>query len=81
MSGEIDYCSLAMELRQVRVAMLSGKMVTQTHFGTEGARFAKPPSMAELNSAIADADRQCAIQCGLSPKRTRYAISGRARPY
>lgn len=80
MPDDFDWCARAIKLRQVESAILSGEMVTEARFGTNMTKWATAP-LSEVRAAIDYAAQQCAIQNGEKPKRTRYAISGRARPY
>lgn len=75
--AEIDWCARAEKLREIEMAMLSGDMVTAARFGTDSTEWAKA-SLKDVQAALQIAERRCER---LSGKRTRYAISGRARPY
>lgn len=77
MSSTIDWCARAATLREIEFARLSGESVEETRFGEDMVRFAKV-SADELAKAIQYAERMCAQSQG---KRTRYAMSARARPY
>jgi len=75
--AEIDWCVRAEKLREIEMAMLSGEMVTEARFGTDATVWAKA-SIENVQAALRIAERRCER---LSGRRTRYAISGRARPY
>lgn len=80
MADDFDWCARASKLREVESALLAGEMVTEARFGSNMTKWAGAP-LAEVRAAIDYATQQCAIQNGEKPKRTRYAISVRARPY
>jgi hypothetical protein len=78
---EIDWCARADKLRRVELALLSGEMVTEARFGQDMSRFASA-SLSDVQTALKEARANCAIQRGKAlPRRTRFAISGRMRPY
>lgn len=77
MPDPIDWCARAATLREIEFARLSGESVEETRFGEDMVRFAKVSS-SELAAAIQYAERMCAKSQG---KRTRFAMSARARPY
>jgi hypothetical protein len=77
---KIDWCARAVKLRRVEEALLCGEMVTEARFGEDMARYANA-SLAEVQRALNEAIRNCQIARGEKPARTRYAISGRMRPY
>ncbi|KKX24321.1 hypothetical protein [Rhizobium sp. LC145] len=76
----IDWCARAAKLRRVEEALLMGEMVTEARFGEDMARYANA-SLADVTKALNEAIRECQISRGETPKRTRYAMSGRMRPY
>lgn len=76
----IDYCAEAGRLRELRIAMASGEGVAETRFGLDMVRFHKGDP-ARLDRLIDEADRLCSISTGVTPRRRRFAISGRFRPY
>lgn len=80
MADDFDWCARATKLREVESAILSGEMVTEARFGSNMTKWASA-SLSEVRAEINYASQQCAIQNGEKPKRMRYAISGRARPY
>lgn len=75
--AEIDWCARAAQLREIEMAMLAGEMVEEARFGADMTRWTKA-SLTDVQAALRIAERRCDR---LSGKRTRYAISGRARPY
>lgn len=76
----IDWCARAARLRKVEEALLSGEMITEARFGQDMARYANA-SLGDVKRALDEAIRNCQISRGEAPKRTRYAIRGRMRPY
>lgn len=76
----LDWCARAVKLRKVEEALLTGEMITEARFGQDMARYANA-SLSDVKRALDEAIRQCQISRGEVPKRTRYAISGRMRPY
>lgn len=76
----VDWCARAVKLRKVEEAVLMGEMVTEARFGEDMARYANA-SLAQIQSALNEAIRKCQIARGERPKRTRFAMSGRMRPY
>jgi hypothetical protein len=84
MADNIDWCDLARKLRATKMAMLTGGMVKKSSLSDgSSVEWAVGSSLEEVSTALAEAERMCAAQCGetTTPKRARYAISGRARPY
>ncbi|MCJ2875614.1 hypothetical protein JUM41_15315 [Rhizobium pusense] len=77
---KVDWCARAAKLRRVEEAMLSGDMITEGRFGEDMARYATA-SLSDVQRALNEAIRNCQIARGEKPARTRYAISGRMRPY
>lgn len=76
----VDWCARAAKLRKVEEALLSGEMITEARFGEDMARYANA-SLSSVQSALNEAIRNCQISRGEAPKRTRFAMSGRMRPY
>lgn len=76
----VDWCARAAKLREVETAMLSGEMVTEARFGQDMTRFAGS-GLAAVTAALTEAMRECLIERGEAPRRTRFAIKGRMRPY
>lgn len=84
MADNIDWCELARKLRATKVAMLTGGMVKKSSLSDgSSVEWSVGSSIEEVNTALVEAERMCAIQCGadVTVKRSRYAITGRARPY
>tara|TARA_R110002020_G_scaffold266483_33_gene481492 strand:- start:8317 stop:8556 length:240 start_codon:yes stop_codon:yes gene_type:complete len=75
-----DPCTKAARLREVRTAIATGDTVSKARFGEDEMAYFKA-NLDLLDREIVEADRLCAIQEGRTPKRTRYAIRGRMRPY
>lgn len=80
MADPIDHCAEAKRLRELLAAMVTGESVALSRFGEDEVRFHKGDP-ARLERMIADAERLCRISQGETPKRRRFAISGRFRPY
>ncbi|MCW4114751.1 hypothetical protein NPA31_007215 [Aurantimonas sp. MSK8Z-1] len=80
MAEEIDWCARAAKLRDVEMAMLSGEMVTEARFGTDGVKYATA-TLQEVKRDLDIALRNCAVARGEAPARTRYALRPVARPY
>lgn len=77
----VDWCARAVKLRKVEEALLSGEMITEARFGADMARYATA-SLADVQSALNHAIKQCQISRGEVPKRRRFAMRGRmTRPY
>ena len=76
----LDWCARAAKLRKVEEALLTGEMITEARFGLDMMRYATA-SLGEVRRALDEAIRQCQISRGETPRRTRYAVSGRMRPY
>lgn len=76
----IDWCARAVKLRKVEEALLTGEMITEARFGLDMMRYATA-SLDEVRRALDEAIRQCQIARGEAPRRTRFAKSGRMRPY
>jgi hypothetical protein len=76
----VDWCARAVKLRKVEEAILTGDMVTEARFGEDMAKYANA-NIGDVKRALDEAIRNCQISRGEVPKRTRYAISGRMRPY
>lgn len=77
---KVDWCARVVKLRRVEEALLSGEMITEARFGEDMTRFATA-SLDDVQRALNEAIRNCQIARGEKPARTRYAISGRMRPY
>jgi len=73
----INWCERAEKLREIEFARLTGEGIEETRFGEDFVRFTKV-SADELAAAIRYAERMCAQTQG---RRTRFAMSARARPY
>lgn len=76
----VDWCARAALLRKIEEALLTGEMITEARFGQDMARYANA-SLADVKRALEEAIRNCQISRGERPQRTRYAMSGRMRPY
>ncbi|MCJ8517816.1 MAG: hypothetical protein V7774_08955 [Pseudorhizobium pelagicum] len=76
----VDWCARAVLLRKVEEALLTGEMITEARFGEDMARYANA-KLEDVKRALEEAIRNCQIARGEKPRRTRYAISGRMRPY
>ena len=75
-----DPCIRAAELKAVRRQIAAGEQVRSKQFGEDRVEFFRAdPSM--LDREIRAAERECAIAEGKTPKRNRFAIRGRFRPY
>lgn len=76
----VDWCARAAQLREVETAILSGDIVTEARFGQDMTRFAST-GLTSVTAALDEAMRNCLIERGEAPRRTRFAIKGRMRPY
>ena len=76
----VDPCVEAADLRRVRRDLITGQAVSETRFGEDMVKFTRA-DLGRLDTLIAEADAQCAIQRGEKPKRRRYAMGARFRPY
>lgn len=76
----VNWCDRAVKLRKVEEALLSGEMLTEARFGQDMMRYANA-SLSDVQRALNEAIRNCQIARGEKPKRQRYAISGRFKPY
>jgi hypothetical protein len=75
-----DPCIEAAELKKIRRDLITGEKASTVRFGEDEVRFTKA-DIGRLDSLIAEAEKQCAILDGRKPKRTRYAMGTRFRPY
>lgn len=80
MPDPIDPCAEADRLRALRTALITGQAESSIRFDDEEVRYAKA-DMARLDSLIARYERECSIQQGATPKRTRFARRAAFRPY
>jgi hypothetical protein len=80
-----DPCALCRALQAYRVRLATGGVVEEIEIRspvtTRRTRFSSGSKMADLDAMIADAKAACEASLGSTPKRTRYAISARYRPY
>ncbi|MGQ2906732.1 MAG: hypothetical protein ACT6QU_02145 [Aliihoeflea sp.] len=76
----VDWCARAATLRKVEEALLMGEMVTEARFGEDMTRFSNA-SIGDVQRALNEAIRECQISRGETPRRVRFAKSGRMRPY
>ena len=74
-----DPCVEADRLRDLRTAIISGEGVNRARFDTKEVQYWKA-DLAALDRLIADYDKQCAINKGETPRRTRYAKRMRFGP-
>ncbi|MBE7186298.1 MAG: hypothetical protein INR68_18030, partial [Methylobacterium mesophilicum] len=59
----------------------TGEMVTEARFGEDATRFATA-KLSDVTAALEEAMKNCLIERGQAPRRTRFAIRGRMpRPY
>ncbi|WP_421998194.1 hypothetical protein [Roseovarius confluentis] len=75
-----DPCQEAIELRQIKRDLVTGSAASVTRFGEDEVRYTKA-DLGRLDAMIAQADRECAVQNGERPKRRRFAMGARFRPY
>lgn len=77
-----DPCARAERLRGIREALITGQAVAETSFNNGNTvRYAKA-DLSALDREIAAADAACAIAQGApAPKRRRFAMGARFRPY
>lgn len=75
-----DPCIEAAELKKIRRDLITGEKASVVRFGEDEARFTKA-DMARLDGLISEAEKQCAIAEGKTPKRTRFAMGVRFKPY
>lgn len=75
-----DYCVELADLKRVRRGLITGQAVSETRFGEDMVKFTRA-DMNRLDQLIAEAETQCTIQSGGKPKRRRYAMGARFRPY
>ncbi|WP_375261846.1 gpW family head-tail joining protein [Palleronia sp.] len=75
-----DPCVEAAELKKIRRDLIAGEKATAVRFGEDEVRYTKA-DLPRLDGLIAEAEKQCAITEGKTPKRTRYAMGVRFRPY
>ncbi|PZO78446.1 MAG: hypothetical protein DI629_12155 [Mesorhizobium amorphae] len=76
----VDWCARAAKLHEVETAILGGEMITEARFGSDMTRFSAA-SLSEVKAALDEAMRNCLIERGQAPRRTRFAIRGGFRPY
>lgn len=75
-----DPCQEAIDLRQARRDLVLGEKASLVRFGEDEVRFTAA-DIDRLDAMIAEADKQCAIAEGRTPKRNRFAMRARFRPY
>lgn len=80
MPDPVDPCAEATRLREIRTAIATGDTVAQARFGEDTMAYFKA-DLSLLEQEIKRADKACDIAEGRTPKRTRYAMAGRMRPY
>lgn len=73
-------CQKAARLREIRTAIATGDTISRAGYGDKQVAYYQA-NLELLDREIAEADRACAVEEGRAPKRTRYAIRGRFRPY
>lgn len=76
----VDWCARAVKLRKVEEALLMGEMVTEARFGNDMMSYATA-GLTVVQRELELAIRNCRISRGEKVRPSRYAISGRMRPY
>lgn len=80
MPDDKDWCQEAVDLRQLQRDLVGGEGIIETRLGDRMVKFAKPDP-GRLDDLIREADRKCAEQNGEAPRRRRWAMGVRVRPY
>lgn len=75
-----DPCALAKELRLARLRLIAGEAETLVRFDKDEVRYSAA-RLAELDTAIREAEDACAAQQGVTIRRRRFAKTMRHRPY
>ncbi|CAD7036467.1 hypothetical protein RHAB21_02528 [Pseudorhizobium halotolerans] len=80
-----DPCALYRALKAYRVKLAAGERVEEVEIRspvtTRRTRFSTGSKPEDLDRMLADARAACELSLGERPKRTRFAIGGRFRPY
>lgn len=80
-----DPCALYRALKAYRIKLAAGERVEEVEIRspvtTRRMRFSAGSKPEDLDRMISDARAACELSLGERPKRTRFAISGRFRPY
>ncbi|MFT0890994.1 hypothetical protein [Pseudochelatococcus sp. G4_1912] len=76
----IDWCEKASKLRERYEALRDGEGLSEARFGEDNVKYTKA-DMGLLLADLREAERLCAEQQGVRPRRRRFAATGRMRPY
>ena len=80
-----DPCALYRALRAYRMRLATGGAVEEIEIRspatTRRTKFSAGSKLSDLDAMIEEARTACEAINGAPPKRTRYAIAGRMRPY
>ncbi|KEQ05742.1 hypothetical protein [Pseudorhizobium pelagicum] len=80
-----DPCALYRALKAYRIKLAAGERVEEVEIRspvtTRRTRFSSGSKPEDLDRMLSDAKAACELTLGERPKRTRYAIGGRFRPY
>jgi len=82
MLNDEDPCTRLARLRKVREALITGAAVIETAFDGNTVRYAKA-DLPALERLILEAEGACARSLGDTspPRRRRFAMGARFRPY
>ena len=80
-----DPCSLYRALKAYRTLLATGGRVEEIEvrspLTTRRTRFSSGSKPEDVDRMMSDAKAACETSLGVTPKRTRYAIGGRFKPY
>ena len=80
-----DPCALYKALKIYRTRLAMGERVEEIEVRspvtTRRTKFSTGSKIEDLDRMMADAKAACETSIGSTPKRTRYAIGGRFKPY
>lgn len=80
-----DPCALYRALKGYRIKLAAGERVEEVEIRspvtTRRTKFSAGSKLEDLDRMLADAKAACELSLGERPRRARYAISGRFRPY
>lgn len=78
--SDVDWCARAQALRERYEALRDGESVAEVRFGEDTVKYSRG-DIGLLLADLREAERLCALSQGATPRRRRYAATGRMRPY
>lgn len=80
-----DPCALYRALKAYRALLATGGRVEEIEIRspltTRRTKFSSGSKVEDVDRMMSDAKAACEVSLGETPKRTRYAIGGRFKPY